>query len=220
MHLEQHVSDVDGGPAASERALTPAMPTELGAAPKAVNNAAASVTVPAAESRHDEPPPKAPPHAGAPCPHDGVHVIFSTDCSAFQNWQSIVVYYSAEAVGQPGPVTRIASGCAEEEQRVLREMHRRLSPQFRVHFTPDYSKDPKTGKTYLFFNKPHGLLHWLTHAKFNESVVALLDPDMLFLRPITGHFPPGGYLTSPDWKQEHWERVVKGKPAGQQYGLG
>jgi hypothetical protein len=28
--------------------------------------------------------------------NEGVHVIFSTDCSPFQNWQSIVVYYSAE----------------------------------------------------------------------------------------------------------------------------
>lgn len=49
----------------------------------------------------------------------------------------------------------------------------------------------------------------------------MIDPDMLFLRPITGVFEPGGYLTSPDWGPgEHWPRVEKGKPAGQQYGLG
>ena len=51
--------------------------------------------------------------------------------------------------------------------------------------------------------------------------MALLDPDMLFLRPITGAFAPGGYLTSSDWaKGEYWPRVEKGRPAGQQYGLG
>jgi hypothetical protein len=110
-----------------------------------------------------------------------------------------------------------------------------------VHFTPDYSKDPLTGQTYKFYNKPHGLLHWLEHglhatssAKSNGNnknsekndttstdVVALIDPDMLFLRPITGLFPKGQFLVSQDWKPgEEWARVEKGRPAGQQYGLG
>ena len=150
-----------------------------------------------------------------------VHIIFSTDCSPFQNWQSVVVYYSAAAVGQEGPITRIASGCSEEEQESLRKMHQDLSPQFRVHFTPDYSLDEKTGKRYLFFNKPRGLLHWATNAHFNETIVALLDPDMLLLSPITGTFPPGNFLVSRDWKPgEEWAKVEKGRPAAQQYGLG
>eukprot|EP00614_Pseudopedinella_elastica_P019425 CAMPEP_0172653240 /NCGR_PEP_ID=MMETSP1068-20121228/243725_1 /TAXON_ID=35684 /ORGANISM="Pseudopedinella elastica, Strain CCMP716" /LENGTH=610 /DNA_ID=CAMNT_0013467669 /DNA_START=141 /DNA_END=1973 /DNA_ORIENTATION=- len=152
-----------------------------------------------------------------------VHVIFSTDCSAFQNWQSVVLFYSARAAGQRGPLTRIASGCTAEEKSALRALHAALgSPQFRAHFTPDYSADPKhPGKRYLFFNKPHGLLHWLTHGSFNETIVALVDPDMLFLRPITGLFPASHYLTSSDWKKgEAWPRVERGKPAGQQYGLG
>jgi len=65
-----------------------------------------------------------------------VHVIFSTDCSTFQHWQSIVLYYSARAAGQQGPLTRIASGCTAKEQDTLRAMHAELSTQFRVHFTP------------------------------------------------------------------------------------
>lgn len=150
----------------------------------------------------------------------GVHVIFSTDCSPFQNWQSIVSYYSAQAVGQPGPVTRIASGCSEEEKTALLAMHKHLSSQFRIHFTPDFSMDKKTGKKYLFFNKPHGLMHWQKYGVYNESVVALLDPDMLFIRPITGHFKDENVLTSPDWGTEKWDKVEKGRPAGQQYGLG
>jgi len=28
-----------------------------------------------------------------------VHVIFSTDCGGFQNWQSYVVFFSAEMAG-------------------------------------------------------------------------------------------------------------------------
>lgn len=98
-------------------------------------------------------------------------------------------------------------------------MYRKLGrPNFRIHFTPDYSTDPKSGIRYPYYNKPHGLLHWLRHGDVKEPVVALVDPDMIFLRPITGTFE--NYLTAPDWNGEHWERVQKGRPAGQQYGLG
>jgi hypothetical protein len=65
-----------------------------------------------------------------------VHVIFSTDCSTFQHWQAIVLYYSARAAGQQGPLTRIASGCTATEQDALKSMHAEMSSQFRVHFTP------------------------------------------------------------------------------------
>lgn len=37
-----------------------------------------------------------------------MHIIFSTDCSAYQDWQSIVLFYSARTVKQPSPITRIA----------------------------------------------------------------------------------------------------------------
>jgi hypothetical protein len=39
------------------------------------------------------------------------HIIFSTDCSPFQHWQSYLVFFSAMTLRQPGHVTRIASGC-------------------------------------------------------------------------------------------------------------
>jgi hypothetical protein len=65
-----------------------------------------------------------------------------------------------------------------------------------------------------------GLMHWQQYGSYNESVVALLDPDMLFLRPITGHFKDVNVLTSRDWGNEKWDKVEKGRPAGQQYGLG
>ena len=43
------------------------------------------------------------------------HTIFSTDCSEFQHWQSYLFFHAAMKVKQPGYVTRIASGCKEEE---------------------------------------------------------------------------------------------------------
>jgi len=66
-------------------------------------------------------------------------------------------------------------------------LHRRLPSQFKVHFTPDFKEDKKTGKRYDFFNKPFGMLHWLEHAKGvgENAVIALIDPDFFFIRPLS-----------------------------------
>lgn len=72
-----------------------------------------------------------------------MHVVFSTDCSPFQDWQTIVLFYSAIAVGQKGPVTRIASGCTAEKQKELTDLYKKLYPKYHVHFTPDFSRDVK-----------------------------------------------------------------------------
>lgn len=66
-------------------------------------------------------------------------------------------------------------------------LHRLLPAQFKVHFTPDFKEDKKTGKRYDFFNKPFGMLHWLEHAKGvgEDAVIALIDPDFFFIRPLS-----------------------------------
>lgn len=76
-----------------------------------------------------------------------VHVIFSTDCSPYQDWQTLVVFHSATAVGQKGPVTRIASGCDDEKKIILKELYLKLYPKYHVHFTPDFKKDAKSQRS-------------------------------------------------------------------------
>merc|ERR1719232_1244004 len=72
------------------------------------------------------------------------HLVFSTDCSAYQHWQSYMLFFSAMKINQPGFVTRIASGCSEEDERNERAWHEThisiMSSQFQIHFTPAYSK--------------------------------------------------------------------------------
>ena len=96
-----------------------------------------------------------------------VHVVFSTDCTTYQDWQSEVVYHSATLAGQPGRVTRIASGCTDAEAAKLRARHAEpdLAGRFLVHLTPHFSTDGDSGKDYKFYNKPYGLRHWLGAGK-------------------------------------------------------
>jgi len=128
-----------------------------------------------------------------------IHIVFSTDCSGYQHWQGILLYYSALRVNQQGTITRIASGCTLEEQTRLQAEWQRIDPsksKFQIHFAPSTA----FGHKYKYSNKPGGLLHWLQHNNNNtgvindDAVICLLDPDMILLKPITPQ------LVAHNWK--------------------
>jgi hypothetical protein len=79
-----------------------------------------------------------------------IHIIFSTDCNPYQDWQSLSVFYSATVVKQKGPITRIASGCNEEKKIQLQQLYKKLYPQYHVHFTPDFKKDENSKRSCKF----------------------------------------------------------------------
>lgn len=116
-----------------------------------------------------------------------VHVVFSTDCSGYQHWQSIFLFYSLRRSGHLGPVTRVVSGCKSHEEDAIRREYESISKatkpkQLRLHFTPSFALP---GKNYKYSNKPGGLQHWISHTdSIEESAIALIDPDMVLLRPI------------------------------------
>ena len=75
-----------------------------------------------------------------------MHVVFSTDCSEYQDWQTLLLFHSAAVVKQKGRITRIASGCTEEQKVKLITLYKTLYPKYGVHFTPDFKQDAKTNK--------------------------------------------------------------------------
>lgn len=128
------------------------------------------------------------------------HIVFSTDCSGYQHWQGILLYYSARRIRQPGVITRIASGCTPEQQLSIAIELRTIDPtetKFLVHFAPatalhrnnnEGGTHDKGQNNYKYSNKPGGILHWLQHRQpplDDRTVVCLLDPDMILLKPIT-----------------------------------
>lgn len=176
-----------------------------------------------------------------------LHIIFSTDCGAFQHWQTYLFFHAALKVQQPGYVTRIASGCSDKELIEEKEWHEthisgRMSDRFRIHFTPHFSgvKDPVTGEVqgdYKFFNKPFGLKHFLEYNEllgFDESgkemkhpddVIILTDPDFLLLRPLTDDFSNEretivAHRRKPMYQNKESHFVTHGNPYAQTYGLG
>ena len=153
-----------------------------------------------------------------------IHIIFSTDCSTYQDWESLLIFYTATIVKQQGPITRIASGCDEVKKIELTHLYRRLYPHYHIHFTPDFKKDQKSQKSYDFYNKPWGLKHWLENANpavQDDCVIALIDPDFIFLCPLTiqvRNHPTNLY--DPEIESELFDQIIEGRPVGQTYGLG
>jgi hypothetical protein len=163
------------------------------------------------------------------------HLAFSTDCSPFQNWQSYLLFYSAMRIRQPGHVTRIASGCKGDEiqqmQAWFQDHISGMSIRFHLHFTPRFS-DIKNDRgeiigDYKFFNKPFGVKHWMENAEYltlhqADDIIAIIDPDMLLLRPITADFTEDREtLFSPKRLKHILGRKVKhGLPFAQTYGFG
>lgn len=169
--------------------------------------------------------------------------VFSTDCSGYQHWQSIALWYSSRQAGHRGAVTRIASGCGDRDKERIDYEWREIddSGLFRVHFAP---KGELEGN-YKYSNKPSGLFHWLRHASprpfvnYELGVVALLDPDQMLLRPITtamayGLRPlptdrkalydasgrPRVLANGPHELEALPTHVVRGQPVAQKYGIG
>jgi len=157
---------------------------------------------------------------------DSYHVVFSTGCSEFQDWQSVGVYSSAEHVGQRGPITRIASGCTPDQEVAIRHAMSHLPKRCRVHFAPNTKVRDHSGSVYKYANKPLGMMHWLMNADppvAPSTTVALVDPDMFFLRPLwhDSFDEPSKYVvTGGAQKVTVPKRIGKGTMIAQQYQIG
>ena len=173
-----------------------------------------------------------------------LHLVFSTSCGPTQDWQSHLLFYSALRVKQPGTVTRIASGCNEEEAAALRKLHDEviagLSERFKLHVTSGDWRGGTDFHTTKYWNKPFGVKHWMeevlgyTHNvtkdgeyMFGENplhdsdIIILADPDMILQRPITNDFSNDTDPTfwHPKMKDElHlYYSVTHGRPMAQTY---
>ena len=157
---------------------------------------------------------------------DSYHIVFSTGCSEFQDWQSIGVYSSAIAVGQRGIITRIASGCTADQERAIRHSMSHLPPNCRVHFAPNTKVRDHYNQVYKYANKPLGMMHWLINADPPippSATVALCDPDFFFLRPLyhDSFDHPSKYFASGKAKNTPMPKTItKGTMVAQRYGIG
>jgi hypothetical protein len=175
------------------------------------------------------------------------HLVFSTGCTAFQHWQAEVLLNSAYHVGQCGKVTRIVVGCdtdlvghesdgathpdSKSANRKIgdEELMQSTFPNLLVHHAPAIPQ----AKKFPWFNKPWSFFHWL-QTKQNaseplEKVIAILDPDQFFMRPLRAVQTRQDLGASENTILHQWQaglnsddtiRVEPGMALAQTYGLG
>lgn len=144
---------------------------------------------------------------------DEVHVVFTCDCRPFNLWQSELLFSSALSAGQPGPLTAIISGCSESTTAHLQERHKFLGwpARFTQYFVQSFN-DARS----MWLSKPYGFHQWYTQAGPSRDVLAMVDPDFAFLRPLTAELDTS--VAPRDWTGPVPSRVQKGFVVGQRYG--
>eukprot|EP01083_Nonionella_stella_P081390 224163_1 len=168
--------------------------------------------------------------------YDDIHMVVTTGCSGYQNWQFETLVYSWSTVKQPGRFTRIIAGCKTDEERIKANTTAIPNDDHRIlfYFVDDYSPDLQSGgRPFWYFNKPYGFNEWLfddTNMIY-ESVIVLIDPDFLILKPFLFHIPSEAHKVAQELAQTSPERkngkrrvrdlwVRKGHPVSQKYGIG
>jgi hypothetical protein len=122
-------------------------------------------------------------------PMPSVHFIYTTGCNQYQLIHSIVLDHTWRATGNEGQLTRIVAGCQSTEERdLMSKSPLRDDSSFRAFFAQgDLEVIPATGERYPARSRPHALEQWMQAHFPKEDVVAILDPDMAFLKPLSQH---------------------------------
>lgn len=114
-------------------------------------------------------------------------IVFTTNCSRTDDLSSYIFFHRAMEQQQSGDITRIVSGCDEDQRKAMQEFHAlhiqpKLSSRFHIHFWPSAGSS--------------GLLHWMTTSErllrddpTDTTVFVILEPDMLLLRPLDPVIP-------------------------------
>lgn len=142
---------------------------------------------------------------------------------------------------QIGKITRIVSGCNDVEEQTLQNifdvqiktmLHNNHiydnNTIFDIHFTPDYSHVHGKQSSYVYFNKPYGMKHWMENklgfpnhvtTENNNSIIILMDPDQLMMRSYDNND-----FSNTEWKFipnniKPRSHIAHGYPMGQLYGF-
>ena len=115
-----------------------------------------------------------------------IHTVFSVDGSHYQRWQADLLAYSHQRVGQSGSLTRLWSG--DGRPSAFSGTTFRAAP---------YSPHPVSGDDYVPYNKPSALIAWLRAAPPVDDTVLLVDPDCVFVAPLTIEASRGNPIAQP-----------------------
>eukprot|EP00884_Botryococcus_braunii_P005119 jgi/Botrbrau1/14608/Bobra.67_2s0008.1 len=132
---------------------------------------------------------------------NSVHIVFTTECNNYFNWQSIGFVHSFYKAGQPGKLTRLVS-CSDAD----RAKYKDIDVDIPTHFGPSWTFHPTSGDIYSGINKPVVVADWLHVAKPQEDYIIILDADMVMREPLD----PVAMGVKPGWAVAAFFGYMKG----------
>jgi len=121
---------------------------------------------------------------------NNVHILFTTECTKYLDWQSLGLFTSWRALGHAGRVTRLAA-CTARQEAAIPATVRNAMPTF---FHPNYRAPEELPFSWRVrehsasYNKPGSLKHFLAEAsakqRGSEDFIVFMDADMLLVRPL------------------------------------
>lgn len=109
--------------------------------------------------------------------------VFSAECSAYHDWQTVTLYDSWKRAHIPGLIVRTLA-CSQEQLRTYDRVDG-LGEQLltHVHDRKEGAAGPKV-ESYPPLNKPWGLMSWLKEGEgrklSSNTVFLIVDPDFSF----------------------------------------
>lgn len=101
-----------------------------------------------------------------------VHVVFSTECNDYFDWQSATLLDSAKRVGVDAPITRLMA-CDDPNPPGMD-----IVKDTFVH--KNWARNAKNNDFYPPHNKPKSLELWLEQTSTDAEYILVLDTDMVF----------------------------------------
>lgn len=108
-----------------------------------------------------------------------IYSVICTDTSPYIHWQCELLEYSWKRAAQPGQLLRLVT--APGDAPLPRHQHAVVT---RV------PHEPALYRGYKCLERLYAFQHWLQHDR-PEGTVVILDPDVVFLRPLPGEVTPG-----------------------------
>lgn len=102
-------------------------------------------------------------------------LLVSAQCSPYQDWQSVGVYWTAKERWPQAGFTRLLS-CETANNYID------LLPSF---VCSDWGKHPKSGDEYLPYNRPRAITEYLQSVIPEEEYLVIVDPDIIICKPLT-----------------------------------
>jgi len=118
-------------------------------------------------------------------------------------------------VGQRGPITQIVSGCASKErEESIKQRHATLGlpEQHMLHFVEKFNDDESH-----VINKPLGVAAWFREVGTDRDIVACVDPDFVFVRPLTPTMDGADEAIGWTGPEPKPTRIQKGVVGGQRW---